>query len=83
MFKIGEFTKIAQVSGRLLRYYDDIDQFKPQHTDPWTGYRYLHRRPAATPESHSGPQRAGIVARSDQAAYGERYRHRRDTQAVS
>lgn len=40
MFKIGEFSKIAQVSGRLLRYYDDIDLFKPQHSDPWTGYRY-------------------------------------------
>ena len=40
MFKIGEFSKIAQVSGRLLRYYDDIELFKPQHTDPWTGYRY-------------------------------------------
>jgi DNA-binding transcriptional MerR regulator len=40
MFKIGEFSKIAQVSGRLLRYYDDIDLLKPQHTDPWTGYRY-------------------------------------------
>jgi DNA-binding transcriptional MerR regulator len=40
MFKIGEFSKIAQVSGRLLRYYDDIDLFKPQHTDLWTGYRY-------------------------------------------
>jgi DNA-binding transcriptional MerR regulator len=40
MFKIGEFSKIAQVSGRLLRYYDDIGLFKPQHIDPWTGYRY-------------------------------------------
>jgi DNA-binding transcriptional MerR regulator len=40
MFKIGEFSKIAQVSGRLLRYYDDIDLFKPQHIDRWTGYRY-------------------------------------------
>jgi DNA-binding transcriptional MerR regulator len=40
MFKIGEFSKIAQVSGRLLRYYDEIGLLKPQHTDPWTGYRY-------------------------------------------
>ena len=40
MFKIGEFSKIAQVSGCLLRYYDDIDLFKPQHIDRWTGYRY-------------------------------------------
>lgn len=40
MFKIGEFSKIAQVSGRLLRYYDEIGLFKPQHIDTWTGYRY-------------------------------------------
>ena len=40
MFKIGEFSKIAQVSGRLLRYYDEIGLLKPQHIDKWTGYRY-------------------------------------------
>jgi len=40
MFRIGEFSKIAQVSGRLLRYYDEIGLLKPQHTDEWTGYRY-------------------------------------------
>jgi len=40
MFRIGEFSKIAQVSGRLLRYYDEIGLLKPRHIDPWTGYRY-------------------------------------------
>lgn len=40
MFKIGEFSKIAQVSGRLLRYYDEIGLFKPQQVDRWTDYRY-------------------------------------------
>lgn len=40
MFRIGEFSKIAQVSGRLLRYYDEIGLLKPQHIDKWTGYRY-------------------------------------------
>jgi DNA-binding transcriptional MerR regulator len=40
MFKIGEFSKIAQVSGRLLRYYDEIGLFKPQYIEPETGYRY-------------------------------------------
>ena len=40
MFQIGEFSKIAQVSGRLLRYYDEIGLFSPQATDPQTGYRY-------------------------------------------
>jgi DNA-binding transcriptional MerR regulator len=40
MFKIGDFSKVAQVSGRLLRYYDEIDIFKPIHIDRATGYRY-------------------------------------------
>jgi DNA-binding transcriptional MerR regulator len=39
MFSIGEFSRIAQVSGRLLRYYDQIDLLKPAQTDPATGYR--------------------------------------------
>lgn len=40
MFRIGEFSKIAQVSGRLLRYYDEIGLFSPIHTDKFTGFRY-------------------------------------------
>lgn len=40
MFKIGDFSKVAQVSGRLLRYYDEIGLFTPAHTDSSTGYRY-------------------------------------------
>jgi DNA-binding transcriptional MerR regulator len=40
MFSIGEFSKIAQVSGRLLRYYDKLGLFKPVKIDPVTGYRY-------------------------------------------
>ena len=40
MFRIGEFSQIARVSGRLLRYYDSIGLLRPQHIDPETGYRY-------------------------------------------
>ena len=40
MFRIGDFSKIAQVSGRLLRYYDEIGLLSPEFTDPQTGYRY-------------------------------------------
>jgi DNA-binding transcriptional MerR regulator/effector-binding domain-containing protein len=40
MFRIGEFSKIAQVSGRLLRYYDELGLFKPVRIDAETGYRY-------------------------------------------
>ena len=38
MFRIGEFSRIAQVSGRLLRYYDEIGLLSPEFTDPQTGY---------------------------------------------
>ncbi len=40
MFRIGEFSKIAQISIRMLRHYDEIDLFKPAHIDKFTGYRY-------------------------------------------
>jgi DNA-binding transcriptional MerR regulator len=44
MFRIGDFSKIAQVSGRLLRYYDEIGLLSPAFTDPQTGYRYYSAR---------------------------------------
>jgi DNA-binding transcriptional MerR regulator len=44
MFRIGEFSKIAQVSGRLLRYYEGIGLLKPEYSDPQTGYRYYSAR---------------------------------------
>lgn len=40
MFKIGEFSKLMQVSVRMLRHYDEAGLLKPAKTDPVTGYRY-------------------------------------------
>ncbi|MBL8163694.1 MAG: MerR family transcriptional regulator [Anaerolineae bacterium] len=40
MFTVGEFARLGQVSKRLLRYYDEINLFRPDQTDPATGYRY-------------------------------------------
>lgn len=39
MLKIGEFSRIGQVSVKTLRYYDKMDLLKPQQIDPITGYR--------------------------------------------
>ena len=44
MFRIGEFSKIAQVSGRLLRYYDEFGLLQPEHIDNQTGYRFYSAR---------------------------------------
>jgi len=40
MFSIGEFSKIARISTRQLRHYDDVGLFKPMHINPENGYRY-------------------------------------------
>lgn len=42
MFRIGEFSKIAQVATSQLRFYDRIGLFQPELTDDSTGYRYYH-----------------------------------------
>lgn len=42
MLRIGEFSKLTCVSIRTLRYYDEIDLFKPAELDLFTGYRYYN-----------------------------------------
>jgi len=44
MYQIGEFSKIAQVSGRQLRHYDQLGLLTPEYTDPDSGYRYYSAR---------------------------------------
>lgn len=40
MYTIGEFARMAQVSRRQLRHWDDIGLLRPAKVDPETGYRY-------------------------------------------
>lgn len=40
MLKIGEFSKLAQVSVKTLRYYDELGLLRPEWVDRFTGYRY-------------------------------------------
>lgn len=40
MFKIGEFSRLGQVSTRMLRHYDQLGLLRPSQTDRFTGYRY-------------------------------------------
>ena len=39
---IGQFSKICQISVRLLRHYDEIGLLRPAATDPSSSYRYYH-----------------------------------------
>lgn len=40
MLRISDFSRIAQVSTRTLRYYDTLGLLKPGIIDPQSGYRY-------------------------------------------
>lgn len=40
MLKIGEFSRLCQVTVKTLHHYDDIGLLKPSHIDPFTNYRY-------------------------------------------
>ena len=40
MLKIGDFSRIAQVSIKTLRYYDRLGLLKPAWIDRFSGYRY-------------------------------------------
>jgi DNA-binding transcriptional MerR regulator len=40
VFKIGDFSRLSQVSVKALRYYDEMGLLKPRQVDETTGYRY-------------------------------------------
>lgn len=40
MFRIGEFARLAGITARVLRNYDEGGLFRPAWVDPDTGYRY-------------------------------------------
>lgn len=40
MFRIGQLASIYKISGKTLRYYDELGLLKPQYVDQITGYRY-------------------------------------------
>ena len=40
MFKIGDFSKLGQVSVRMLRHYDQLGLLYADQIDTFTGYRY-------------------------------------------
>lgn len=40
MFKIGDFSRLGQISVRMLRHYDELGLLKPAQVDQFTDYRY-------------------------------------------
>lgn len=40
MLKIGEFSRLSQVTIKTLHHYDELGLIKPAHIDPITSYRF-------------------------------------------
>lgn len=40
MYKIGELSKLCNISVKTLRYYDSVGLLIPDEIDKFTGYRY-------------------------------------------
>ncbi len=40
MLRVGDFSKLAHVTVKTLRYYDELGLLRPIWTDRFTGYRY-------------------------------------------
>lgn len=40
MYKIGELSKLCNISVKTLRYYDSEGLLAPDRIDKFTGYRY-------------------------------------------
>lgn len=49
MLKIGEFSRLSQISIKALRHYDNLGLLQPEHIDKFTSYRYytLNQLPRA------------------------------------
>ena len=62
MFKIGDFSKLTLVSIRMIRYYDEIDLFKPIHIDSFTNYRYYSAKQISTLNKIVGLKNLGLKA---------------------
>ena len=61
MLKIGDFSKLARVSIRMLRHYDEIGLLHPLHTDAASGYRYYEANQLITTGRITALREMGVL----------------------
>lgn len=44
LYKIGDISKLCNISIKTLRYYEELDLIKPAQVDVYTGYRYYDQK---------------------------------------
>ena len=58
--KIGEFSKMMQVTVKTLRHYEQKGLLLPDEVDEWTGYRYYSINQMQTLQTIRDLQRLGF-----------------------
>lgn len=64
-FKIGEFSKLCQVTVKTLRHYEEIGLMIPVEVDEWTGYRYYDISQLRCMKPYCLPQAIRVQPRRD------------------
>ncbi|QQO08857.1 MerR family transcriptional regulator [Breznakiella homolactica] len=90
MYRIGQFSKIARVTVKALRFYEEEGLIAPVFIDPVTGYRYYdssqlpvtHRIVALKQCGFSVAEIKGILDGKDSAELFRRRREALERQAV-
>ena len=59
--KIGEFSKMMQVTVKTLRHYEQKGLLLPSEVDEWTGYRYYNIAQMQRLNTIRGLQRQGFT----------------------
>ena len=59
--KIGEFSKMMQVTVKTLRHYEQRGLLLPDEVDEWTGYRYYSMKQMQRLNTIRGLQRQGFT----------------------
>ena len=59
--KIGEFSKMMQVTVKTLRHYEQRGLLLPDEVDEWTGYRYYNIAQMQRLNTIRGLQRQGFT----------------------
>jgi len=60
MFSIGEFSKMAKISVKTLRYYDEVGLLVPVKVDDFTNYRYYDTNQLVTLQKIIAFKQAGL-----------------------
>ena len=61
MFRIGQFSKLAKITIKTLRYYDKIGLLKPAMVDDSSSYRYYTEEQLQTAHLISNYKEAGLT----------------------